>query len=151
QTGVTDRDGRVSLGPLAPGQWVLSAGGGDLAENQQRFRIAPADTDIELRLSLRAAGTVVGWVRDAHGDGAAGLRLQPADWGPPSAATLSDAQGRFSFDEVKPGAYQVRALMPYASERVDVAEGAEAHVELLLPAPARVSGRVTSAGLPLAG
>jgi len=85
-------------------------------------------------------GTLAGTVLDARGEpaGQATITLQTSDGQHPRSAT-ADAQGRFSFSQLAPGSYDLRAYHDGAwsewKHNLSVRTGKKADVLLRLVAP----------------
>lgn len=173
----TDKDGRFKLDNLAPGSLKISAKSEGWAESEDvKLDVAAAQEIEGLTLMLRLGGNIQGEVLDGTGHADAGRHISM--WGQRGGVNhdaTSDAAGRFEFDHLAPGQYELHtqpnekeqeaakdekgetdwekynALQKQAS--VKVVEGETAHVVLgAMPrAPVRVFGSVTCAKQPVAG
>ena len=115
----TDADGRYELTGLAPGTWVLTASHPDWSEATSTVEIkdAPASADVRLGRGGSIGGTVLGGARPVAGaqvtlqpSGDAGMRMGGFAGGGDQSA-LSDEAGRFRFDRLNPGRYQLSAAL----------------------------------------
>jgi hypothetical protein len=113
------RDGRYELTGLAPGTWVLTASHPDWSEATSTVEIkdAPASADVRLGRGGSIGGTVLGGARPVAGaqvtlqpSGDAGMRMGGFAGGGDQSA-LSDEAGRFRFDRLNPGRYQLSAAL----------------------------------------
>jgi hypothetical protein len=110
--GTTDETGVFHIGPVQPGKYVwniVKAGYVLPPERRKAFQI---DTDTRLSVEMDPLPTIEGRVRYPDGRPAprAPVWLAPAQ--PMSGAvraSAADPGGRFSFDDVKPGSYLLRA------------------------------------------
>ena len=102
---VTDERGHYRLGPLPRGEYMLVASHPDLRPRSQSLRLHPPD--VRQSLVLTAPRTVLGRVVDGDGqpvaDAEVWLREQAERRG------RTDAQGRFSFEDLKPDEHWVVA------------------------------------------
>jgi protocatechuate 3,4-dioxygenase beta subunit len=165
-------DGRFRFGDLRAGDWQLSAEAEGHVESDPRTvtvvaETAHADEDVQ----LSAGATIRGVVIDADGAPAANYQIsarrldvpqQAGEVGvtvtskdgtltfknPPSVG--ADHEGRFVFDGIAPGRYELKAF-PGAEQVLFVGAGEVAHAELLLRRPPVVTGRVTDANGPVTG
>jgi protocatechuate 3,4-dioxygenase beta subunit len=160
----TDDDGAFELELKQPGPVVFSVqldGGG----NPQFFEDAPEQEAWHVELEL-PTGRISGTVFAPDGKPAAGIpvRITGEDGFTPTLIGLSnrvvtDAEGRYAFQSLEPGAYSVRAggSMPFGggdgaygtqiASGVELAEGsAREGVDLHLARSGRVEGRVIAAG-----
>ena len=178
-TGETPRatsldDGTFELGGLTPGPVSIAARHDGYAKSlPAALELAPSGAADGVRLALRRGGRILGEVFGKDGkplSGSTVLAQQPTDVGNQRFGT-SDSEGRFQFENVTPGSYQVMT-MPGAGgtqeisgdnfadmfadmkmQMVEVVEGEDVHVQLgARPAnPVRVTGRVRVDGRPEPG
>ena len=162
---VTDARGKFRLAPLPahcrldlsvehPG-YALPLGASD------RVRTGPADVTI----SLVPAGTITGRVISDDGRPAAQVGVDCLTTGTVVPAAITDAEGRFRFSRLLPGAYlllpepsEALAEFEAGTEQVVVTAGGEARcpdltLKRLAGGPAVLSGKVADAatGQPIAG
>ena len=151
----TGPDGGFELGPVVPSEWwTLSAGGGAFGITRQRLAIEAGQREIEVTLRLQVAASVSGRLLDARGN-PLGDRIViliegqlPFDMG---VRALTDVNGRYRFNSLVPGSHKVICQGPLAEQSFEVVAGEQAMIDLIVPASARVSGLVTSAGEPIVG
>ncbi len=154
----TDADGRYELAGLAPGSWVVTASHPDWSEATASVEIkdAPASADIRLGRGGSVGGAVLAAGRPVAGatvtlaaSGDAGMRPGMGFMGGGEQTTLSDEGGRFRFERLSPGRYQLGAgLRDQTSAPAEaVLTGDDSQeVQLTLAAGALVKGVVS--GLP---
>jgi hypothetical protein len=114
----TDADGRYELAGLAPGSWVVTASHPDWSEATASVEIkdAAASADIRLGRGGSVGGAVLAGGRPVGGatvtlsaSGDAGMRPSAGFMGGGEQSTLSDEGGRFRFERLSPGRYQLSA------------------------------------------
>jgi protocatechuate 3,4-dioxygenase beta subunit len=162
--GGSVEDGRVEIKAVMPGSYEVEVGcGGFRAEDEYPALVIAAGTaPPEQEWTVRAGGRIRGAVRSADGEPVArawiSARLDSPEprksWrGGDGAATEED--GSFLIDGLRAGTYEVRVdvadlPVPEAPQRVAVAEGGEAAVELRLEEGGGVVGDVVDdAGRPV--
>ena len=158
-TGVTGEDGRFSLGGIPPGRYALGARDSGLRTERSVEAIAAVggSDDITLRLlpmvrvrgRVIEAGKPVAGARIAHRTDRF-LRVDRSIV--PFAQAISQSDGTFVLDAVPPGAFAI-AVEEYEVLAPDTAEAVtpETEVTVEVASKARVSGRVTRDGEPVAG
>ncbi len=176
ERALTDANGAFDLGGLSAGNVALVARAQGWAESQAvEVELLDGLPSEDIVLRLRKGATLTGEAYNARGTPAVGDAIVAQIPGSiDMIQTSTDAHGKFRFEDVYPGKWQVVAL-PHedhiaevlaedgggvgrliAGVRmriVELAEGAEAHVILgePLPDPVRVSGRVTLDNLGVPG
>ena len=171
----SDEEGEFELGDLSPGGHSLIATHPDYAESEAvAFEIEEGGRTDDIVLELRTGGTLSGQVFDNEGEPAQGVTVLIQDTTNFMPVILStEADGMFVRERLKPGNWQVTAMMGsfdpgsladgedgdmsdfLANMRYTIAEvkdGEETHVLLGAPPsdPVKLSGRVTHAGEPIA-
>jgi protocatechuate 3,4-dioxygenase beta subunit len=153
----TDADGRYELSALAPGTWVVTASHPEWSEATATVEIkdAPATADVRLGRGGSIGGTVLGGTRPVAGaqvtlspSGDSGMRMGGFMGGGEQSA-LTDEGGRFRFERLNPGRYQLSAaLRDQTSAPADaVLTGDDSQdVQLTLATGALLKGAVS--GLP---
>jgi len=133
------RDGRFSATALPAGRATLTATAPGYVTMARDIDVVPGDrlhdvTVRDLRIELERGGTVVGRVRDDHGDAVAGAAVSVAAGGGAVLRARSDRDGNFRVDGVAPGRARVVAESGGASagDDVDVRAGDESRIELRL-------------------
>lgn len=97
----TGADGRFAFGPLPPGDYtVVAASDGLLTDSHQDVEMADLNPFV-LHPPRRLSGRVL-----AQDKPVAGAEVHVEDT---SSVTVTDDQGRFSFEPLSPGDYEVRA------------------------------------------
>jgi RNA polymerase sigma-70 factor (ECF subfamily) len=147
-------DGRVAIGPLEPGRYVLSsriAGIGSAFSGE--FVVAAGVVSDAGQLDFRN-GAIAGRVVDAAGNAVAKAILR-ARAGDTRAQALSDNDGRFRFDELTPGVYEVGVKHAEAGvaklESIVVTAQATTEITVPIQAFATVQGIVRGPQGPVAG
>jgi len=103
----TDAEGKFEIDGIPPGPVTLKATSDEwAAADPQALDLAPGARQEALRLVLHAPGRITGLVLDPNGhtDGNRPVSLNgDGDW----QQTTSDANGRFAFEKLAPGNYQL--------------------------------------------
>jgi Carboxypeptidase regulatory-like domain len=111
-----DKEGRYSLGPLAPGKYTVQAmGAGAAYSRSQPVEAQAGASDVNLTLSF--GGCMAGSVVDASTGEVTKARVTVAPQrdspevglGGAGAIGSSDSEGKFAFDGLDPGVYSVSA------------------------------------------
>jgi protocatechuate 3,4-dioxygenase beta subunit len=149
--GLTDAHGDVELRGLGPGEWTVRAD--RLGYRTGRFGAtlkAGETRDLELRFT--GGGRLEGLVRTSRGvicpnvlvslGSAQGKALQ---------TTFADEAGAFSFGGLSPGETWLTVEGGGGRTPVTIVDGATTHVDVVVPAPAVLSGRVRSGASDVAG
>ncbi|MEM8931319.1 MAG: carboxypeptidase regulatory-like domain-containing protein, partial [Acidobacteriota bacterium] len=148
EPATTDSTGRFRLRGLAPGRYDLQVTHENLGTFNQSQDIEEGEQFVELRYQpgIDLAGQVV----DDTGLPVAGASIFAHASGNFPAEAKSDASGRFVLRSVSAGTYSVRVNAEgFASihEEVEVGEGANPLLDLVLPRGAQVRGRVSGLSL----
>ncbi|MDZ4773152.1 MAG: carboxypeptidase-like regulatory domain-containing protein [Planctomycetota bacterium] len=162
--GDTDESGRVVLNRI-PGASVVVAvlHAGYTPYRSDALALAPAG-DTEQTIELKRGGSVVVSVTDVRGSPLAGVRVDHRERRAAQSSGASradfpattDAEGKIRFEHLEAGSHHFEAgtATPVESARsaeVEVVEGGEHTLTLVLPERARVTGRVTEGGAVLSG
>jgi len=147
-------DGRVAIGPLDPGRYVLTSRISDIGSaSTGEFVVAAGVVSDAGKLDFRN-GAIAGRVVDVAGKAVAKASLSLRG-GDTRAQVLSDDEGRFRFTELPPGSYDVGAKHAEAGvvrvESIAVSGHATTEVNLVMRAFATVQGIVRDAHGPVAG
>lgn len=140
----TDANGRFLI--LLPGNecpLTVSVGLGEVRTGWARADEIEvnANSKVEdLRLELRPGGAITGQVVSESGAPIAGEMVVVYDGGATLDRKMSDAEGKFGFEGLRPGAYALEALGVLASSKVGNASGGEGF-EPGLPTPEEVFDR----------
>jgi protocatechuate 3,4-dioxygenase beta subunit len=146
---LTAADGSFSLGPLPEGPYTVVASAAGLLPERERVTGSRAGVRLELAAPRAIAGTVL-----SGGQAAAGATVA-LHGEHKRAEARSDAEGRFAFQGLRPGEYELRASegAGVAQESVEVPKGKDvAGVRLALRSGVELEGVVVDdAGAPVAG
>lgn len=152
----TTAAGEFSFASLAPGVYRLTGqgpGGGAMRD----ITLAEGEQLEGVVLALRGGRTVRGTVKGLRPTELKGLTVQlqrDDDTGLPDASARPNERGEYELPDVHPG--RVRLVVDISMRRqlsrtVDVPANSDITVDLEFPRGARLSGRVTQRGRPLAG
>ena len=172
----SDGSGRFTLEGLMSGSYDIYATADGYAPSLPlQVTLSTGEESADLRLSLRAGGTITGEIFNKDGELAVGATIQalkPDDYS--TQLTRSDAAGAFRFENLEPGAWQVigipnltsaledseanqggraEVLKDMEMSYVELTEGAEEHVILgALPEdPVLLNGVIRYRGEPVKG
>jgi hypothetical protein len=144
-SAVSDAEGRFTLEPLEPGWYTVRAG---YAVESAPVRLAPGQA-LGLRLAIEHGAQVAGRVTARDGSPVPRTRVSVG-----AAFTTTDAAGRYRLTGVPPGSISVMAsegTHGTLNSQAEIAAG-ENHLDLMLPDPAVIRGRVLRpGGAPAAG
>jgi len=162
---VVDAAGRYRVERVPPGDydvWVVPAPSavglmlpGKLGDPHARSEHEPvttvrvASTPVRADLTVETRPGIAGVVRDEEDDAVAGARVFVAAEkdgmvvSPRGRPSLTDDEGRFSFEDLLPGSYRVIAYRPGGgnAEKAGIAAGTT-NAELVFPRLGRISGTV---------
>ena len=154
-------DGSFTIEGLATGtSHVVQARSSGYANAFARNVVPPAD---KLELVLQSAGGIRGVVKAAGGAPLPGFQVQVERFVEAdgmvrpgkTSSRFSASDGRFELDLVEPGGYDLvvtaDGFAPARPPRVTVPPDGWGEVQVELGAAARVTGRITSGGQPVAG
>ena len=146
----TDSEGEYSFKDLAPGNYLLRAGGTDgwnFAQAQQTTKLGRVLIDVKvdfadqvqrLDLPLPVAGEITGNVQDSQGGPVSGARIKVIDEAGHNLSNFSNVRsgpdGTFSYQGVGPGTYSVHAEGDTASpvKQIKMYEGGQESLLLVL-------------------
>jgi protocatechuate 3,4-dioxygenase beta subunit len=147
---LTDASGRFEVRGLRRGAYRVAAAG-KAGTARGRLEGVATGSDVTLRLALLRALEGIATL-DGKPVGELTVTLTG---GEPRSETFHDADGKFRFERVDPGAYTVRVTAAGGGSgeaAVTVADAPETKVAVALVANGRVTGRVVGAdGKPVAG
>jgi hypothetical protein len=148
----TDAQGRYALAALPAGTFTLTASAPGLAPAVLTLTLLPATPLAGVDFVLPAVASLRGTVRGPDGTDVEGwtLRIQRFDADGQRGETRStqtEAGGRFEFGELAPGRWHLHWT---PDQELDLAPGEQRALELILPAPTGIAGRVVDAdGVPV--
>lgn len=151
----TDGDGSFLLPNVPKGKIAVRGYDGANAVSTVNVEVSDCNNLPPVKLVMSPGGSLSGVARGADGEPLAGARLTLAHRPIGFVNAVSDAKGRFRFDQLPAGA--VRLMVQHA-ERVKVVdvsieEGKETEQDVALPpeGDGEIRGRVTAGGRPLQG
>jgi hypothetical protein len=153
--GKTNEAGEFSFDSLAPGNYRL-VGRGPSGTAAREFTIGEGERIEGVILALRAGGTIRGKVTGLRPDDMKRLfiTLTPeGEMGIGTAATINE-RGEYELRNARPGRGRLAAdvtMRKQLARMIDVPANGDVTVDLDFPKGARISGRVTQRGKPVAG
>ena len=168
----SDETGSFRLEGLRPGRASLVASARDAARSEPvAIELVAGEEQKDVVLRLRTGGSISGEVYDESGKPLAGLTVQATELAQFSTHMQNtDGEGRFRFEHLEPGNYQVVAFSAKGLDKLgtdagsdfmsqmktaaaSVKDGEDTHLVLGAPPadPVEVVGRVTHAGQPYGG
>jgi Carboxypeptidase regulatory-like domain len=151
----TETDGRFRLEHVPTGPVLVRAYDGSHAVATASLQIDSCEKVAPVKLVMGQGGGVQGTVRDAEGKALSGARLTLSHRSVGFVNTVTDAEGRYHFDQIPPA--MVRLEVQHGSRQtalmVGVKEGetVDQDVALFGKGAGEIHGRVTAAGRPLPG
>ncbi|WP_437484967.1 carboxypeptidase-like regulatory domain-containing protein [Sorangium sp. So ce1014] len=151
----TEDDGSFVLSNVPKGK--IAVRGYDGANAVSTLNVDAADCDglAPLNLVMSPGGSLSGVVRGADGEPRAGVWLSLLHRAIGFVSTVSDAEGRFHFDQIPAGAIRLLAQLDGRSKLINfsISEGKEMKQDITLPpeGTGELRGRVTAGGKPLQG
>ncbi|KYG08328.1 hypothetical protein BE21_24330 [Sorangium cellulosum] len=151
----TEDDGSFSLPHVPKGTVAVRGYDGSNAVSSMEIEVSSCDNLPPVKLVMSPGGSLSGVARDADGKPIAGARITLAHRPIGFVNTVSDAQGRFEFEQVPPGA--LRVIMQRGEQvmmaGVEIAEGKTTQQDIAFPpqGTGEIRGRVTVGGKPLPG
>ncbi|WP_437937880.1 MSCRAMM family protein [Sorangium sp. So ce341] len=151
----TEDDGSFSLPNVPKGTIAVRGYDGSNAVSSVEVEVSSCDSLEPVKLVMSPGGSLSGVARDADGKPIAGARITLMHRPIGFVNTVSDADGRFHFEQIPPGVIRVmaRSGAQVTIAGVKIEEGKDARLEITL-APkgtAELRGRVTAGGKPLPG
>lgn len=149
----TEDDGSFTLPNVPKGAIAVRAYDGSNAVSTVNVEVGECDRVEPVELVMSPGGSIAGVAREADGTPIAGARLTLMHRPIGFVNTVSDAEGRFRFEQVPPG--PVRMMMQRADQvtvtGVMVEEDKETHQDMTLPpqGTGELRGRITAGGKPL--
>jgi carboxypeptidase family protein len=153
--GRTNEAGEFSFDSLAPGNYRVT-GRGPAGSASRELTIAEGERIEGLILALRGGGTIRGTVTGLRPEDMKRLSITltaESEMGPGSEATI-DERGEYELRNARPGRGRLAAnvnMRKQLARMIDVPANTDMTVDFDFPRGARVSGRVTQRGRPVAG
>jgi hypothetical protein len=147
---ISDGDGRFELRGLREGAWSLQGERAGLVPGRQGLELA-AGAVLDVELVLASGGRVAGRVVSAAGAGVPGAVVRAGALTAAGPHVAADAEGRFTLRGLPPGMTWISLADGVGAQQVEIVPDATAQVEIIVPAQAVVSGRVTAGGRAVAG
>jgi hypothetical protein len=153
--GRTNEAGEFSFDSLAPGNYRLT-GRGPGGSAVREFTIAESERIEGVILALRAGGTIRGTVTGLRPEDLKRLSITltpDGEMGLGTQASINE-RGEYELRNARPGRGRLAAdvsMRKQLARMIDVPANADMTVDLDFPRGARVSGRVTQRGRPVAG
>ncbi|MDP6939789.1 MAG: carboxypeptidase-like regulatory domain-containing protein [Planctomycetota bacterium] len=150
RSSTTNSDGEYSFKDLAPGDYLIRAGGASgwgFGQAQQSAKLGRVLIDVKVEyadqvqridLPLPAAGEITGTVQDSQGGAVSGARIQVIDEAGHNLSNFgnvrSGTDGSFSYKGVGPGTYSVHAEGDTSSpvKQIKMYEGGQESLLLVL-------------------
>ncbi|WP_437577426.1 MSCRAMM family protein [Sorangium sp. So ce887] len=151
----TEDDGSFSLPHVPKGTVLVRGYDGSNAVSSTEIEVSSCDSLSPVKLVMSPGGSLSGVARDADGKPVAGARLTLAHRPIGFVNTVSDADGRFHFDQVPAG--PLRVMLRHGEQvmlaGVEIQEGKTTQQDIVLAPQGTgdVRGRVTVGGKPLPG
>jgi len=127
-------------------------------DEKLEFMPSPAASAKEVSVRLERGARIVGRVVDAAGNGLAGEQVNVVLSWFDTLTTFTDVEGRFAFESVTPGSYDMTTGPYEANARglrksgIKVGDAGEVAVEFVVPeAAGHLTGEVQQGGEPVAG
>lgn len=137
----TDADGVVAFDVPGSGRCCLTTTTAQLQSWSTDFDLAEGDVR-SLEMRRPPPGPVAGIVVDDRGDAVAGAKVQLAE-----ATAVTDAEGKFRFDDVESGAHRVTTCAEaHTSVMSDVFDAPSESVRIVLPRHGSISFRLRADG-----
>ncbi|WP_237244869.1 MULTISPECIES: collagen binding domain-containing protein [Sorangium] len=151
----TEDDGSFSLPHVPKGTIVVRGYDGSNAVSSKEIEVSSCDGIPPVKLVMSPGGSLSGVARDADGKPIAGARVTLMHRPIGFVNTVSDAEGRFHFEQVPPGGIRVmlRRGEQVMIAGVEIEEGktVERDIAFAPQGEGEIRGRVTVGGKPLAG
>ncbi|AUX49109.1 hypothetical protein SOCE26_106540 [Sorangium cellulosum] len=151
----TEDDGSFVLPNVPKGKVSVRAYDGSNAVSTLDIEVADCDRLEPVKLVMSPGGSISGVARSADGEPVAGAKLTLMHRPIGFVNTVSDAEGRYHFDQVPPGT--IRMMMQRGDQvtvtGVDIQEGKETAQDIKLPPEGKgeLRGRVTIGNRPFPG
>ncbi|WP_437521824.1 carboxypeptidase-like regulatory domain-containing protein [Sorangium sp. So ce726] len=151
----SDLEGRFRLEHVPAGDILVRGYASDYATTTTGVQVSACGDLAPVDLTMSTGGSVVGMVRGSDGKPLAGARLVASHRSIGFVNTVTDAEGRYRFEQLPPVVVRLELVDPAQRNvtHVSVTEGREVERNLALFAKGsgEIRGRVTAGGKPLRG
>ncbi len=151
----TEDDGSFNLPNVPKGMIVVRGYDGSNAVSSVEIEASSCDSLEPVKLVMSPGGSLSGVARDADGKPIAGARLTLMHRPIGFVNTLSDADGRFHFEQIPPGAIRVMARrgaqVTVVGVNIEDGKITQHDISLAPQGTGELRGRVTAGGKPLPG
>ncbi|WP_437946065.1 carboxypeptidase-like regulatory domain-containing protein [Sorangium sp. So ce296] len=151
----SELDGRFRLEHVPPGEILVRGYSGGYATTTAGVQVSGCDDLAPIELTMSTGGSIVGVVRGSDGKPLAGARLVASHRSIGFVNTVTDAEGRYRFEQLPPVVVRLELLdkAQRTVAHVGVKEGqdVEQNLALFAKGSGEIRGRITSGGKPVRG
>lgn len=151
----TDREGRFRLEHVSRGEILVRGYDGSHAVTTVAVQVADCDAQEPIKLTMSSGGAVTGVVRRGDGTPLPGAKLTLSHRSIGYLHALSDAEGRYRFDQLPATLLRLEVQESGHHTMVNVlvkdGESVEKDIALFGQGQGEIRGRITAGGKPLRG
>lgn len=151
----TDMEGRFRLEHVSRGEVLVRGYDGSHAVTTVAVQVADCDAQEPIKLTMSSGGVVTGVVRRGDGTPLPGAKLALSHRSIGYLHTLSDAEGRYRFDQLPANLLRLEVQESGHHTMVSVlvkdGESVEKDIALVGEGQGEIRGRITAGGKPLRG